>query len=78
MDAQWNCKGVAEKSVEMQWHGEVRLRQAMALNGRAKQWLCMQGVVSTSEGNEQNRNELSSNGVAGKGAEEHSNGIAWG
>lgn len=50
----------------------------MALNGIAKQWLCMQGVVSTSEGNEQNRNELRSNGVAGKGAEEHSNGIAWG
>ncbi len=52
--------------------------RAMALNGRAKQWLCMQGVVSTSEGNERNRNELRSNGVAGKGAEEHSNGIAWG
>ena len=23
------CKGVAEKSVEMQWHGEARLRRAM-------------------------------------------------
>ena len=29
------CKGVAEKSMEMQWHGEARLRRAMELQGKA-------------------------------------------
>ena len=44
------CKGVAEKSIEMQWHGGARLRRAMELNGRVKQGLWMQGVALTSEG----------------------------
>lgn len=29
------CKGMAEKSVEMQWHGEARLRRAMEWQGKA-------------------------------------------
>lgn len=32
MDAQWNCKGVAEKNVEMQRHGEARFIRAMELH----------------------------------------------
>lgn len=51
------CKGVAEKSIEMQWHGEARLRRAMALNGRAKQWLWMQGVALISNGKAWSRSE---------------------
>lgn len=42
----------------------------MALNGRTMQWLCMQGVELTSEGNEQNRNELLWHRYAVNGSEQ--------